>query len=95
MENADGEARRVLCDVRCLGETLLLYCFSGETKDEDELIFSFSLFLFLFCVGRLVVFSLFGLFWIKYVKKDVDEMQNKPLRDWHVHKLNEEERVSE
>ena len=41
------------------------------------------------------MFSLFGLFWIKYVKKDVDEMQNKPLRDWHVHKLNEEERVSE
>ena len=25
-----------------LGETLLLYCFSGGTKDEDELIFSFS-----------------------------------------------------
>jgi PAT family acetyl-CoA transporter-like MFS transporter 1 len=42
----------------------------------------------------LVVFSLFGLLWIKYVKKDVEEMQNKPLRDWHVHKLNEEERES-
>ena len=35
---------------------------------------------------------MFGLLWIKYVKKDVEEMQNKPLRDWHVHKLNEEER---
>ena len=49
MENADGEARRVLCDVRCFGETLLLYGFSGD-KDEDVV------------TGRTDIFSFFFFF---------------------------------
>ena len=33
----------------------------------------------------LLLFSLFGLVWVSVVSKRVEDMQNKPLRDWHVH----------
>ena len=60
LENADGEARRVLCDVRCFGDTLLLHCFGGA-KDEDVVQDELTFFLFSFWQVGGVFFVWFAL----------------------------------